>query len=207
MVDREPAVVSRRSVPRMRASGSIDPILPLRGYLLSVGGALLLLLLAADWVLPAPLPNRFAQSEPAMPPIRIHSAVKQPERIVIDTNQLLPKPSDKEISTVASQPGSLDETNAAQSTNSPMPVDDGESRPLTSMTAQVRDSLAQSPPGQGPGLSHGDAGSRPRHEPSRARRGKRPQFARHSTPDRRLGWCGAACRNDRSDTFTLFRLN
>ena len=47
--------------------------------------------------LPAPSPGRFAEPDPALPPIRIHSAVKGPELVVIDTNQSLPAPSDKEI--------------------------------------------------------------------------------------------------------------
>jgi len=185
----------------------MDPILPLRGYLLSVGGALLLLLLVADWVLPAPLPGRFAQSEPAMPPIRIHSDVKRPEQVVIDTNRLLPAPADKEISTAAVQLSNPDEPDATQETTPQAPVDEGKSRPLTSMTTQVRDSLAQSLSGRGSGARHGHAAWRPRHESARTKSGKRLQSARHSTPDRRLGWCSVACRNDRSDAFTLFRLN
>lgn len=165
----------------MRASGSLEPILPLRGYLLSVGGALLLLLLVADRVLPTPLPGRFAQSEVAMPPIRIHSDAKRPERVVIDTNQLLPMAADKEISTAALQPGSQDAPEATHETNAPAPVDDGENSPLTT---QVRDSL----PEPGSGVSHGHATPRPRHKSFRARSGTGPRSAQ-------------------SDTFAFFRLN
>ena len=89
--------MSRRSATLMRASRSTDAALPLRGYFLSVGGALLCLLWATSWVLPAQLPGRFAEPDPARPPIRIHSDVKMPERVVIDTNQSLPTLSDKEI--------------------------------------------------------------------------------------------------------------
>lgn len=88
--------MSRRSAMFMRASRSTDTALPLRGYFLSVGGALLCLLWVTGWVLPAQLPSRFAEPDPARPPIRIHSDVKGPERVVIDTNQL-PTLSDKEI--------------------------------------------------------------------------------------------------------------
>lgn len=199
--------MSRRSVLSMRASGSIDSILPLRGYLLSVGGALLVLLLVSDWVLPAPLPGRFERSEPAMPPIRIHSDAKPPEQVVIDTNQLVPAPADKEISTAALQPGSLDEPDAPQESNPPASVDDGDNSPSTSMTTQLRDSLAQSLPDHGLEASHGHASPRPRHKSSRARGGIGARSARHSVPDHRLGWCGAACRDGRSDTFTAFRVN
>ncbi|UWU74843.1 hypothetical protein N2603_33055 [Bradyrhizobium huanghuaihaiense] len=89
--------MSRRSAMFMRASRSTDTTLPLRGYFLSVGGALLCLLWVTSWALPAQLPSRFAEPDPARPPIRIHSDVKGPERVVIDTNQSPPTLSDKEI--------------------------------------------------------------------------------------------------------------
>ncbi len=91
----------------MRASQPTDSALPLRGYFLSVGGALVCLLLLASWVLPTQLPAHPAEPDPALPPIRIHSAVKPPERVVIDTNQSLPGPSDKEI-VVAHSPAASD---------------------------------------------------------------------------------------------------
>lgn len=81
----------------MRASQPTDSALPLRGYFLSVGGALACLLLLANWLLPARLPTDPAEPDPALPPIRIHSDVRPPERVVIDTNQSLPAPSAKEI--------------------------------------------------------------------------------------------------------------
>ncbi|MDF0515714.1 hypothetical protein P0R31_00455 [Bradyrhizobium yuanmingense] len=89
--------MSRRSAKFMRASLPTDSALPLRGYFLSVGGALVCLLFLANWVLPAQLPAHPAEPGPARLPIRIHSDVKPPERVVIDTNQSLPGPSDKEI--------------------------------------------------------------------------------------------------------------
>lgn len=86
--------MSGKSVLSVRAGGSVESEIPLRGYLLSVGGALLLLLLAADWVLPAPLPSRLMESHSALPPIRIHSELRGPEAVVIDTNRpvLMPMP-------------------------------------------------------------------------------------------------------------------
>lgn len=89
--------MSRRSVMSMHASRSNDTALPLRGYFLSVGGALLCLLWVTGWVLPPQLPSRFAEPDPARPPIRIHSDVKGPALVTIDTNQSPPTPSDKEI--------------------------------------------------------------------------------------------------------------
>lgn len=68
------------------ASDLVEPELPLREYFLWVGGALLLLLLAADWTLPVPAPSPLTDSRSALPPIRIHSDTKGPEAVVIDTS-------------------------------------------------------------------------------------------------------------------------
>ena len=81
----------------MRAHQETETALPWRGYFLSVGGALLCLLWAAGSLLPEPSPGRFTEADPALPPIRIQSAMKGPERVAIDTNQSQPAPSDKEI--------------------------------------------------------------------------------------------------------------
>ena len=89
--------MSRQTIMAMRAGRGTEASLPLRGYFLSVGGALLFLLWAAGSMLPAPWPGRFTEPDPAVPPIRIHSAMKGPELVVIDTNQSLPAPSAKEI--------------------------------------------------------------------------------------------------------------
>ena len=84
---REPGAVSRRSVLSMRARGSVDSQIPLRDYFLWVGGALLVLLFAADSLLPAPLPSKLIESHSTLPPIRITSDLKGPEAVVIDTSQ------------------------------------------------------------------------------------------------------------------------
>jgi hypothetical protein len=93
----------------MRTGQATETALPLRGYFLSVGGALLCLLWAAGAMLPAPSPGRFAEPDPTLPPIRIQSAVKGPELVVIDTNQSLPKPSDKEIVVAHSAAATIDQ--------------------------------------------------------------------------------------------------
>ncbi|MBR1165492.1 hypothetical protein [Bradyrhizobium liaoningense] len=97
--------MSRRSAMFMHARQPTGSALPLRGYFLSVGGALVCLLLLASWVLQPP--THPAEPDPALPSIRIHSDVKPPERVVIDTNQSLPGPSDKEI-VVAHRPVASD---------------------------------------------------------------------------------------------------
>ena len=60
--------------------------LPLRRYFLLVGGGLLALLFLLDAVLPPPARHRSA-SGPNFPVIRIHSALKRPPAVVIDTSQ------------------------------------------------------------------------------------------------------------------------
>ncbi|MDF0493699.1 hypothetical protein [Bradyrhizobium yuanmingense] len=85
----------------MRASQPTDSALPLRGYFLSVGGALLCLLLLASWVLPAQLPAHPAEPDPPRPPIRIHSDVKLPERIVIEVSPASPARVEQQISIAA----------------------------------------------------------------------------------------------------------
>jgi len=50
--------VSRKSALSMRARSLVDSQIPLRGYLLWVGGALLVLLFVADSLLSAPLPSQ-----------------------------------------------------------------------------------------------------------------------------------------------------
>jgi hypothetical protein len=79
--------VSRRSVLSTRARGSVDSQIPLRDYFLWVGGALLVLLFAADSLLPAPPPSKLIESHFTRPPIRITSDLKRPEAVVIETSQ------------------------------------------------------------------------------------------------------------------------
>lgn len=63
-----------------------DAGIPLRGYILGVGGALLALLFAADLLLPKPSPTGIVSASET-PRIRIHSERKGPEAIVFDTTQ------------------------------------------------------------------------------------------------------------------------
>jgi hypothetical protein len=67
------------------AQGQLDSTMPLRQYFLFVGGALLMLLLAANWLLPPATPNKLTTSRVRLPTIRIHSELKGPEAVVIDT--------------------------------------------------------------------------------------------------------------------------
>jgi hypothetical protein len=182
----------------MRTNRSVDSEIPLRGYLLSVGGALLLLLFAADWMLPAPLPSRFAESDPAPPWIRIHSDVKGPERVIIDTNQPQPVRAHENIAA----PSQLQRFSAAEATQRPdLPVliDIGDSRPMaSSVSLQVRESLAQSAKDRASGRARAEAVSKRRRTFAHARSAERRRVVRNSRPDSTLGWCnlfsGETCR-------------
>ncbi|MDE5445741.1 hypothetical protein GWG65_30895 [Bradyrhizobium sp. CSA207] len=132
--------MSRKSVLSRYANSLVEPELPLRAYFLSVGGALLLLLLAADWVLPAPLPSRLTDSRSAQPPIRIHSDLKGPEAIVFDTRgfEYHPAPTGRDS---AEAPSQRPETDVADAV-----TDVGDGRPAAATDLRLRESLAQLQP-------------------------------------------------------------
>ena len=66
--------------------------MPWRGYILWVGGTLLLLLFALDGLMPRTAVSHAATAEVRFPPIRIHSVMKGPEAVVIDTSQTMLRP-------------------------------------------------------------------------------------------------------------------
>jgi len=67
--------------------------MPILRYFLFVGGTLLGLLILADAVLPsAPLPASLSSASD-LPAVRIQSARKWPERIVMDTSVVTPAPA------------------------------------------------------------------------------------------------------------------
>jgi hypothetical protein len=76
---------------RIQAQGMTTQELPLRRYFLFVGGGLLALLFLLDAVLPRPARESSA-SGPNFPPIRIHSELKRPPAVVIDTSQRMIAP-------------------------------------------------------------------------------------------------------------------
>jgi len=129
--------VSRKSVLSRHANSLVEPELPLRAYFLSVGGALLLLLLAADWVLPAPLPSRLTDSHSVLPPIRIHTELKGPEAVIIDTGGfgLLPMPPEHDIAVASPQLLEPEVANAAMGV--------GDSSPAPTTDLRLRESLAR----------------------------------------------------------------
>src|SRR5258705_7926175 len=129
----------------MRARGSVDAQIPVRGYFLWVGGALLVLLFAADSLLPAPLPSKLIESHSTLPPIRITSDLKGPEAVVIDTSQpgFLPMLPDKEIAAAPSPPLSSDVADAVR--QSPLSSSDQaeESDGSPAISTHARETLAQ----------------------------------------------------------------
>ena len=68
--------------------------MPIRGYFIYMGGLLLALLFLADWYFP-PLDAEQSRSDVDRSTIRIHSARKWPQAVVIDTTQptIVPPPA------------------------------------------------------------------------------------------------------------------
>ena len=81
----------RRAFARsMRGHAQSESVVPWRGYVLWVGGTLLALFVAADALMPPPAASRYFSAAAKMPTIRIHSEVKGPEVVVIDTSGFVP---------------------------------------------------------------------------------------------------------------------
>ena len=137
--------MSRTSVLSMRARGSIDAQTPVRGYFLWVGGTLLVLLFAADSLLPAPLPSKLIVSHSTLPPIRITSELKGPEAVVIDTSQpgFPPIPLDKEIAAAPSPPLSSDLADAVRQPPASLSEQTDAIDESPAISTNVRETLAQ----------------------------------------------------------------
>lgn len=195
--------MSRKSALSMRTRCSVGSSIPLRGYFLSVGGALLLLLLAADWVLPAPLPTRFVESDSALPPIRIRSEVRPPEAVVIDTNrpELVEARPDNGGALAISELPSSDVANVEHQRPSSLSarVDWSESRRVMSSQtlSHARESFAQSRPVAHDRTSQGKrrrvANSKPQRKFAQAPIWER-RPARHRSFDTALRWCNSSSR-------------
>ena len=181
--------MSRRSALATRARGSVNSQIPLRDYFLWVGGTLLVLLFAANSLLPAPLPNKLIESHSTLPPIRITSALKGPEAVVIDTSQpgFLPMLADKEIAAAPSPSLSSDEADAGRqpplSLSERADANDGN----PAISTRVRETLAQLSPvvSDHAGLSRKRVGlaSEPQRNFPQTRSEKRRRFARHRSFD------------------------
>ncbi|WP_027577239.1 hypothetical protein [Bradyrhizobium sp. WSM1743] len=108
--------------------------MPIFRYFIFVGGALLALLFAANYVLPAsPAMQVVATASNEQPLIRIRSDRHLPERVVLDTSQpTIAAPAVKTAGVAAPQP----------------PVADGASAALAEMSAKtrVRETFAQFTP-------------------------------------------------------------
>jgi hypothetical protein len=148
-----------------RAHEQLDAEMPLRRYFLFVGGALLALILAAGWLLPAPASNQLTTSRVRLPPVRIHSALKGPDAVVIATSKSSIGPMSRQEGVVASQavvpPAStLDEAPTNPNTASPVvnvpavaegPLQNGRKIGIAGLTpAPVRDSSTHGEPDRAP---------------------------------------------------------
>jgi hypothetical protein len=85
----------------------IDSEIPLGRYFACAGGALLMLLFAADALTPRPPATERRDSGVTLSRIRIHSERKGPEAVLIDTNLPLIAPADKAQADLAPMPQTL----------------------------------------------------------------------------------------------------
>jgi hypothetical protein len=186
--------VSRKSVLSIRARGSVDSQVPLRDYFLWVGGALLVLLFAANSLLPAPPPSKLIESHSTLPPIRITSERKGPETVVIDTSQpgFPPMLPDKQIAAARSPPFSSDVADAARQPPASLSEQADASDGSPAISTHVRETLAQ----LGPGVPdqavssrrRGRLASKPQRNLAQTRSEKRRQSAQQPSFDTTLEW-------------------
>ena len=112
--------------------------MPILRYFLYVGGALLSLLLVSNAVLPqVPLPSNLTSASD-LPPVRIHTERKLPERVVFDTSSTV---SSAPIPVIASQKVAQAPVSAAQPVAAAAPM----AAPEISPRARVREAFAQLP--------------------------------------------------------------
>jgi hypothetical protein len=181
--------MSRRPVLCTRARGSVDAQIPLRDYFLWVGGALLVVLFAADFLLPARPPSKLIESHFTRPPIRITSDLKEPEAVVIDTSQpgFLPMLPDRELAAVPSPSPSSNVADAARQPPASLSERTHASDRNPAIPTHVRETLAQLGPGVSDhaGLSRTRVGlaseSKRNFAPTRSE--KRRRSARHRSFD------------------------
>jgi len=185
-------MLSRRSVLSMRARDSVDSQIPLRDYFLWVGGTLLVLLFAADSMLPALPPSKLMESHSTLPPIRITSDLKGPEAVVIDTSQshFLPMLPDKVIAAAPPQLLSADVADAVRPTSLSLSEQADGRDGSSAISTDIRETLAQ----LGPEVfaqagSSSRLASKPQHNFAQTRPEKRRRSARHPSFDTALEWC------------------
>jgi hypothetical protein len=184
--------VSRRSVPGARSF--VDSQIPLRGYFLWVGGALLVLLFAANSLLSAPLPSKLIASHSAHPPIRITSELKGPEAVVIDTRQpgFLPMLPDEEIAAAPSPLLSSDVADAVRPPPAALSEQADASDESPAISTHVRETLAQLAAGvpyqAASSRKRGRLASKRQRNLAQMRSEKRRQSARQPSFDTNLEW-------------------
>src|SRR5579885_1924255 len=95
--------------------------MPIFRYFLYVGGSLLALILVANAALPsAPVPAGLT-SGGDLPPIRIHSERKLPERVVIDTSVPMPAGAAAPVAVALAKPQIKPQVQAQPVAQAPLP--------------------------------------------------------------------------------------
>jgi hypothetical protein len=198
-------MLRRRSALSMRARGSVDSQLPLRDYFLWVGGALLVLLIAADSLLPALPANKLIESHSTLPPIRITSDLKGPEAVVIDTSQpsFLPMFPDNEIAAAPSPPLSSGVADAARQSPASLSAQADASDESPAISIHVRETLAQLASGVPDQAVSSRFASKPQRNLAQTRSEKRRRSARQPSFDATLEWCDSLSHGQHSCRYAI----
>ena len=203
--------MSRTSVLSMRARGSVDSQIPLRDYFLWVGGALLVLLFAANSVLPALPPSKLMESHSTLPPIRITSDLKGLEAVVIDTSQpgFPPIPLDKEIAAAPSPPLSSDLADAVRQPPASLSEQTDAIDESPAISTNVRETFAQLASGVPDqavsSRRRGRLASKPKRNLAQTRPEKRRRSARRPSFDTTLEWCDSLSYGRSSCGYAIMR--
>jgi hypothetical protein len=138
--------VRRTFVRSMRGCARSESVVPWRGYVLWVGGTLLVLFFAADALMPPPAASRYFSATAKMPTIRIHSELKGPEAVAIDTSGFV-RPERRNEQVDASEQNAF--SSAAIELRATPPVleqTEASGSASASPVADVRDTFAQLAP-------------------------------------------------------------
>jgi hypothetical protein len=124
-----------------------ESVVPWRGYVLWVGGTLLMLFFAADALMPPPAASRYFSATLKMPTIRIHSELKGPEAVVIDTSGFV-RPELRNEQVEASEQNALSSAAIELQATPPMLVQTevSGSASAEAPVAAIRETLAQLAP-------------------------------------------------------------
>jgi hypothetical protein len=160
---------------------------------------------------PRPPPSKLIESHSTLPPIRITSALKGPEAVVIDTSQrgFPPMLPDKEIAATPSPPLSSDVADAARQPPASLSEQADANDGSPAISTHVRETLAQLGPDvsdqAGASRSQFGLASKSQRNLAQTRSEKRRRSARHPSFGTTLKWCDSLSRGQGSCRYAIMR--